>query len=65
MSEAVHGAVLGFISGAFCVFLAMGALWSEAQQNYVDTRTAAIEHGAAYYHPQTGELMWRKGRGAS
>ena len=23
-------------------------------------RTQAIEHGAAYYHPQTGDFVWKE-----
>ena len=50
--------LIGAIIGA----IVLGSIWLAFAQteDASTTETQAIEHGAAYYHPTSGEFTWKE-----
>lgn len=46
--------MLGFFVGSFVMTLVLCWVLSDSVH-----KQQVIEHGAAYYHPETGEFTWR------
>ena len=50
MNDLMQGVLIGFILG---LFISVMVLTTISVPN-----SAVVEHGAAYYHPQTKDLTW-------